>query len=273
MLNFPACERLPFVRSAAFVFLTIFVLSLSAAEPSPTSSKHISKPNIILIMSDDMGYSDIGCYGGEIQTPNLNRLAENGVRFTQFYNMRDAAHAGVAAYRAVSASGWHRAHDGRSRPRWLSRSVESENSMTIAEVLKLNGYHTSMCGKWHVTRHTSPDGDKSAWPLQRGFDNFYGTITGEVHDPSTLCRQNKLITPENDEAYQPDTYYYTDAISDNAVTFCSNIMKPPASSHSFCTQRTRARIGRCMRWKRTSRNTKAAMTQATMPFVRNVWND
>jgi arylsulfatase A-like enzyme len=199
----------------------VLAVSLSAAEPSPQPSKNISKPNIILIMSDDMGYSDIGCYGGEIQTPNLNRLAKNGVRFTQFYNTarccptRASLLTGLYPHQAgIGHMMEDRGHDGY-------RGQLNQNSMTIAEVLKLNGYHTSMCGKWHVTRHTGPDGNKSAWPLQRGFDNFYGTITGagSFYDPSTLCRQNQLITPENDEAYQPNTYYYTDAISDNAVNF------------------------------------------------------
>ncbi len=221
MLDFPPSRRLPFVRFAMFGFLTVLAVSLPAAEPFPKPSKNISKPNIVLIMSDDMGYSDIGCYGGEIETPNLNRLAENGIRFTQFYNTarccptRASLLTGLYPHQAgIGHMMEDRGHDGY-------RGQLNQNSMTIAEVLKLPGYHTSMCGKWHVTRHTAPDGDKSAWPLQRGFDDFYGTITGagSFYDPATLCRQNNLITPENDEAYQPETYYYTDAISDNAVSF------------------------------------------------------
>lgn len=225
MLNFPASGRLPFVHSATFAFFAVLAVSgpasLAAAEPCSTPSKNISKPNIVLIMSDDMGYSDIGCYGGEIQTPNLNRLAENGVRFTQFYNTarccptRASLLTGLYPHQAgIGHMMEDRGHDGY-------RGQLNQNCMTIAEILKLKGYHTSMCGKWHVTRHTAPDGNKSAWPLQRGFDDFYGTITGagSFYDPATLCRQNSLITPENDEAYQPETYYYTDAISDNAVSF------------------------------------------------------
>ncbi len=193
---------------------------LYAAEPLNTDAVN-SRPNIVLIMSDDMGFSDIGCYGGEIQTPNLDRLAYNGVRFTQFYNTarccptRASLLTGLYPHQAgVGHMMEDRGHDGY-------RGQLNNNCLTIAEVLKQTGYHTSMCGKWHVTRHTAANGDKSAWPLQRGFDDFYGTITGagSFYDPATLCRQNEYITPENDNLYQPETYYYTDAISDNAVGF------------------------------------------------------
>ena len=93
--------------------------------------------------------------------------------------------------------------------------------VTIAEALSGNGYHTYMSGKWHVTTHTSPEGPKDNWPLQRGFEKFYGTIigAGSFYDPNTLCRQNTYITPVNDPHYQPESYYYTDAITDNAISF------------------------------------------------------
>jgi arylsulfatase A-like enzyme len=97
----------------------------------------------------------------------------------------------------------------------------SRNAVTLAEVMKSTGYRTYMSGKWHVTTQLAPDGDKSNWPLQRGFDRFYGTIigAGSFYDPWTLTRDNTAITPENDQAYQPKEFYYTDAISDNAVRF------------------------------------------------------
>ena len=78
-----------------------------------------------------------------------------------------------------------------------------------------------MCGKWHVTRFDGPEGPKHTWPLQRGFDKFYGTIKGggSFYDPTSLCRGNTFITPENDPEYKPQKFYYTDAISDNAVKF------------------------------------------------------
>ncbi|MBT8038305.1 MAG: arylsulfatase [Verrucomicrobiae bacterium] len=187
------------------------------------SALHVqaAKPNIIIIMSDDMGYSDIGCYGGEIATPNLDRLASNGLRYTQFYNTgrccptRASLLTGLYAHQAGVGQ---MTSDG-GQPGY--RGDLSRNAVTIAEVLRASGYSTYMSGKWHVTQHLTPDTDISNWPLQRGFDQFYGTIigAGSFYDPWTLTRGNMAITPDNDKEYQPKQYYYTDAISDNAVKF------------------------------------------------------
>jgi len=179
------------------------------------------RPNILLIMSDDMGFSDLGCYGSEIQTPNLDSLARNGIRFTQFYNMgrccptRASLLTGLYPHQAGVG---HMTHD-----RGLDgyRGTLNQQCVTIAQVLHARGYRTYMCGKWHVVQDIRPDGDKSNWPVQRGFDKFYGTITGggSYYDPTTLCRQSRYITPDNDPEYRPARFYYTDAISDNAVRF------------------------------------------------------
>jgi len=171
------------------------------------------RPNIVLILNDDMGYSDIGCYGGEIQTPNLDALAHGGVRFTDFYNT-----ARCCPSRASLLTGLHPhqtgvghmmddfGYDGY-------RGDLSERCVTIAEALRAAGYATYMSGKWHVTRFV--DGPKHNWPLQRGFDRFYGTITGagNYFNPNTLTDGNERIeTP-------PGDFYYTDAISDHAARF------------------------------------------------------
>lgn len=99
--------------------------------------------------------------------------------------------------------------------------------VSIAEALSTGGYRRYMSGKWHVTKHTRSKGPKDNWPLQRGFGKFYGTIigAGSFYDPATLCRGNQFITPVNDGNYQPKTYYYTDAISDNAVMFLKDHAK------------------------------------------------
>ena len=97
--------------------------------------------------------------------------------------------------------------------------------VTIAEALRPAGYRNYMAGKWHVTPYISKELEKpdtSNWPLQRGFDRFYGTIhgAGSLFDPNSLSRGNRYITPENDPEYQPEgTWYYTDAISDNTVRY------------------------------------------------------
>jgi len=181
-----------------------------------------ARPNILVIMSDDMGFSDLGCYGGEIETPNLDRLASHGIRFTQFYNnarccpTRASLLTGLYPHQAgIGHMMNDRGHDGY-------RGVLNRQSVTIAEVLRPAGYRTYMCGKWHVTRFTDPKADRKTWPLGRGFEKYYGTIAGagSYYDPGTLCRQNTVITPANDPEYTPDSpYYYTDAISDNAVSY------------------------------------------------------
>jgi len=191
---------------------------LSASQRSSDKGK---QPNIILMMSDDMGFSDIGCYGSEIDTPVLDKLAAKGLRFTQFYNT-----ARCCPTRASLMTGVYQHQAGIGHMTgdygWESyRGNLSKNCVTIAEALKGAGYGTYMAGKWHVTRYTGKDGPKDNWPRQRGFDRFYGTVTGagSFYDPTTLCRDNTYITPVNDPEYKPQKYYYTDAISDNAVRF------------------------------------------------------
>jgi arylsulfatase A-like enzyme len=174
------------------------------------------RPNIILIMSDDMGYSDIGCYGSEISTPNLDALAVNGLRFTQFYNT-----ARCCPTRASLMTGLHPHQAGvghmmndRGTPAYQGELNQS--CMTIAEVLKTAGYSTYMTGKWHVTPllPTRENPSKHNWPLQRGFDRFFGTIhgAGSFYDPNSLTSGNSFIAPGKG-------FYYTDAISDTAVKF------------------------------------------------------
>ena len=172
------------------------------------------RPNIVLIMADDMGYSDIGCYGGEIDTPNLDGLAAKGVRFTQFYNT-----ARCCPTRASLMTGLyqHQAGVGHMTGDYgydAYRGDLSNNCVTIAEVLKQAGYSTYMSGKWHVTKHVKPEGPRHNWPRQRGFDRFFGTIhgAGSFYDPNSLTRDNTQIVPD-------EGFYYTNAISDNAVKF------------------------------------------------------
>jgi arylsulfatase A-like enzyme len=198
------------------LFLATLALTLG---DRMANAQRASRPNIIVIMSDDMGWSDIGCYGGEINTPNLDKLAKNGVRFTQFYNnarccpTRASLLTGLYSHQAgIGHMMEDRDHDGY-------RGDLNRNSVTIAEALKPAGYATYAVGKWHVT--PGKLAQTHNWPLQRGFDRYYGTIhgAGSFYDPSSLVRDNKLITVANDAEYQPQQYYYTDAISDHAARF------------------------------------------------------
>ena len=175
-------------------------------------------PNILLILNDDMGYSDIGCYGGEVETPNLDRLAQQGLRFTQFYNT-----ARCSPSRASLLTGLHPHQTGigiltyDSGPEGYAGNL-NERCATIAEVLKTAGYRSYLSGKWHVSSSLTQPTD--SWPLQRGFDEFYGTIigAGSFYDPNTLTRGNDNV---EHEARQPG-FFYTDAISDEAVGFLRN---------------------------------------------------
>jgi len=166
-------------------------------------------------MADDMGFSDLGCYGGEIHTPNLDKLASNGLRFSQFYNAArccpSRASLLTGLYAHQTGLGYMTGND-YGLPGY--RADLNEHCVTISQVLQSAGYHTYISGKWHVTRSILEDGTRDNWPLQRGFDKFYGTLiaAGSYWDPITLMRDNDFIKPEGD-------YYYTEAISENAVEF------------------------------------------------------
>ncbi len=180
------------------------------------------RPNIIVILTDDMGFSDLGCYGGEIDTPVIDSLAAGGVRFTQFYNTGrccpSRASLLTGLYPHQAGIGWMTEDSGAD----AYRGRLNQNCVTIAEVMRTAGYRNYAVGKWHVTPpptlgdHQNDRIDRSVWPLQRGFDRFYGTIMGggSFFDPATLTGDNELIVPNNF-----DGYYYTDAIGDSAVKF------------------------------------------------------
>ncbi|MFX0071773.1 MAG: arylsulfatase [Candidatus Hermodarchaeota archaeon] len=175
----------------------------------------IIKPNIVLILADDMGYSDLGCYGGEIDTPNLDNLAKNGIRFTQFYNT-----ARCSPSRASLLTGLHPHQTGigiltnDDSPEGYAGDL-NKRCITIAELLKQYGYETYLSGKWHMSTNISKASD--SWPKQRGFDHFYGTIigAGSYFYPNTLTRGNDNI----DEEAKDSDFYYTNAISANAVQY------------------------------------------------------
>jgi len=186
---------------------------------TPAAAQAVKRPNIILILADDLGFSDIGCYGAEIATPSLDKLAAKGVRFTQFYNTgrycptRASLLTGLYSHQAGVG---HMVQD-LGKPAYQGRL--NQRCATIAELLKALGYHTYMIGKWHVCRL---DNDRGNWPLQRGFDRFFGLI-GSVRsyfDPPTLTRDNTPIQADKN-------FYLTDAITDNAVAYLKDAAQRP----------------------------------------------
>jgi arylsulfatase len=208
------------------------LLGIAAAGIITANAAAAERPNILIILADDLGYSDIGCYGGEIETPNLDRLAKNGLRFSRFYNAGRScptrASLLTGLYPHQAGVGRMTFDEGEDAPGY--RGTMTHNGVTIAEALKDAGYQTSMVGKWHVAETPlRPDqrqwlahqvyheefAPKDNYPTQRGFDDFYGTIYGVVDyfDPFSL------VYGEEPVREVPDNYYSTVALADSAASF------------------------------------------------------
>ena len=198
----------------------IFQFSCNAAE----------KPNVIIILVDDMGFSDIGAYGGEINTPNIDKLAANGVRFSQFYNAsrccptRASLMTGLHPH--LTGIGYMTNKPNKSNDDYGSafpnyRGFLNRQCVTLGELLGSAGYSTYLAGKWHLGQN-----DRSRWPLQRGFDKFYGCIAGSTRyfSPDSDPREGYGITYGNEPVFKVKSttdrpYYTTDAFTDHAIQF------------------------------------------------------
>ena len=194
--------------------LLILPLAVCAAQASYIHGKN--KPNIVLIMCDDMGFSDLGCYGSEINTPNIDRLADEGIRFSNFKNTGRSCPIRAALltgrYQHEAGIGWMAEVD-EHRPGYRGQ-IDSKYP-TIAELMKDCGYSTYMSGKWHVTTFGGFNAPNGSYPVQRGFDRYYGCLYGggSYYKPSPIYNNLQKVTE------LPDDYYYTNAISDSAVAF------------------------------------------------------
>ncbi|QDT27932.1 Arylsulfatase [Gimesia panareensis] len=200
------------------VCLTILVLCFSGGSLSAAK-----RPNIILIMCDDMGFSDIGCYGGEVDTPNLNQLANEGMRFTQFYN-----NAKCTTTRASILTGLY--------PRFGKGGHLRQNMVTLGEAMKVAGYQTGLSGKWHLMKTKGyaksevPGGwlnryDKTTHPFFRGFDSYYGVLDGccnffdpTISDPPYKRAGIRSFGQDAGAVTEfPKDYYTTDAFTDHTL--------------------------------------------------------
>lgn len=196
--------------SSLLCFLALFSFGPLAASETQT------QPNILLILADDLGYSDLGCYGGEISTPNIDALAQRGVRFTQLYNS-----ARCCPSRASLITGLYPSQAGigdftttnpspNRGPGYLGRL--SEQCVTLAEVLKPAGYGCYYVGKWHMNEKTGP--------IKRGFAEFYGYTRGHSHDQYDADYYIRLPEGRQQEIVpSADEYYATDTFNDYALEF------------------------------------------------------
>ncbi len=204
-------------------YLSFSIVSFAALSSSVNLFSQ-DRPNIVLILADDMGYSDIGCYGGDILTPNIDELATNGVRMTQFYNTSRScptrASLMTGLYQHQAGIGWMSEDPYKGTDKdpkdWAVpeyRGSLNKRCVTIAEVLKSAGYHTYMAGKWHLGMH-----GEEKWPLQRGFERFYGILAGACS--YFRPEGGRGLTLDNTKLPAPDApYYTTDAFTENAMSF------------------------------------------------------
>jgi len=172
-------------------------------------------PNVLIILADDMGWSDLGCYGGEIETPHLDALAKGGLRFTQFYNTarccptRAALLTGLYPHQA--GIGHMVANDGLP----AYQGFLNDRCVTLAEALQPAGYTTLTAGKWHVGSALGQ------WPLDRGFDRFWGTPSGGgvYFKDALLIRKEVFFVSGAERIEPPDDLYVTDTFTDRALEF------------------------------------------------------
>lgn len=188
------------------------VLGTSAAcAERPAARVASARPNIVLIMADDMGFSDIGSYGGEISTPNLDRLAGGGLRFTQFYNTARCCPTRASLLTGLYSHQAGIGHMVRDRGFPSYQGYLNDKCVTITEALAQGGYKTLMSGKWHVGE------DRPNWPTDRGFDRYFGLISGGSNYFKLDSARQMAV---DDQPYTPgEDFYMTDAFSDNAVSF------------------------------------------------------
>lgn len=225
--------------NTGMALMAVGLLTACSGNQGKSKAGAEKRPNIIVIMADDLGYSDLGAYGGEIQTPNLDALAADGVRFSHFYNT-----SRCCPTRASLLSGVYNQQAGigemttdQHQPGY--RGFLAQNVVTLAEVLKESGYSTGMTGKWHVsTTIVQPTKEEhlkwlnhqashpyfspvEQYPVNRGFDKYYGNIFGVVDffDPFSLVNGDKPVETV------PQGYYHTDAINDSAAAYVREFSK------------------------------------------------
>ncbi len=190
-----------------------FCLSFLMYPTSTQNARKDDRPNIVLIMADDMGYSDLGLFGSEINTPHLDKLAKNGLILTQFYNTSRCCPSRAALLTGIyqHEAGVGDMNNDRGFPNY--QGYLNKQCVTIAEVLKDAGYTTMMSGKWHL-------GDKEEyWPRQRGFEHFFGIPQGGGVYFYPFRDKREVVLNDAPIPVDTTTFYTTDAFNEYAVKF------------------------------------------------------
>ena len=207
----------------AYGFQGILGKTLAQSTPwwKPRPAPAPGSPNIVVVLLDDVGFSDFGCYGSEIHTPHIDALAAGGLRFSQYTTVPMCTPARAALMTGKNphavGCGWL-THNNPGYPGYQAGEI-SRDAPTMPELLRQSGYSTYGVGKWHNTADTnnSPSASKDAWPLQRGFDRFYGFLGAETNFfvPGQLIDGNTFI---DCDGYRDD-YYSTDDWTEKSLAY------------------------------------------------------
>ena len=187
--------------------------------PEPTRPP-AGRTNVLLVLLDDVGFADFGCYGSEIDTPTIDRLAADGLRYTGFHTtaMCSTTRAALLTGRNHHSVGMGcLANFDSGFPGY--RGKIAADVPTLAELLRPHGYRNYLVGKWHVTRltETGPTGPFDGWPLGRGFDRYYGFLDAETDQYSPeLVRDNTHVTAPGDHS---TGYHLTADLVDEAIGY------------------------------------------------------
>ncbi len=192
-------------------------------------------PNVIVMLVDDLGYSDLGCFGSEIATPHLDALADRGVRYTNFHVTPMCSPTRAALLTGLNSHLAGVGHVAHSDPGFPGYAMElTERAATAAEIFRDNGWDTFMVGKWHLTKDSncSDAGPRDSWPCQKGFDRFYGILDGftNLHHPHRIVQDN---SPVEVDTY-PEGYYFTDDITDRAIDMIRSARASNPTKPFFC---------------------------------------